>query len=52
MMLLLAIWIFKIRNQMFHTLAVYSKACDDFAEPISASLRPGNTVPFEEILQR
>ena len=27
----------------------YAKACDEFAGPISTSLRPGNTAPFEEM---
>ena len=30
----------------------YAKACNEFAGPISASLRPGNTAPFEETSQR
>ena len=30
----------------------YAEACSDFAGPISTSLRPGNTAPFEEMLQR
>ena len=30
----------------------YAEACNKFAGPISASLRPGNTAPFEEMLQR
>ena len=29
----------------------YAKSCSEFAEPISASLRPGNTASFEEMLQ-
>ena len=28
----------------------YAKVCNEFAGPISASLRPGNTAPFEETL--
>ena len=28
------------------------QACNEFAGPISASLRPGNTAPFEEMSQR
>ena len=31
---------------------VAALACDEFARPISASLRPGNTASFEEMLQR
>ena len=30
----------------------YAEACNEFAGPISASLRPGDTAPFEEMLQR
>ena len=30
----------------------YAEACNEFAEPISASLRPVNPVPFGEMLQR
>ena len=30
----------------------YAEACNELAGPISASLRPGNTVPFEEMSQR
>ena len=30
----------------------YAEACNEFAEPISASLRTGNTALFEEMLQR
>ena len=30
----------------------YAKACNEFAGLIFASLRPGNTAPFEEMLQR
>ena len=29
-----------------------AEACNEFAGPTSASLRPGNTAPFEEMLQR
>ena len=31
---------------------VYAEACNELVGPISASLRPGNTAPFEEISQR
>ena len=31
---------------------VAALACDEFAGPISASLRPGNTASFEEMSQR
>ena len=30
----------------------YAKACNEFAAHISALLRPGNTAPFKEMLQR
>ena len=30
----------------------YAEACNELAGPISASLRPGNTAPFEETSQR
>ena len=30
----------------------YAEACNEFAGPISASLRLSNTAPFEEMLQR
>ena len=30
----------------------YAEACNDFARPISALLRPGNTAPFEQMSQR
>ena len=38
-------------NLSVHSL-YYAEACKEFAEPISTSLRPGNTAPFEEVLQR
>ena len=33
-------------------LLYYTEACNEFAGPISASLRPGNRAPFDEIVQR
>ena len=30
----------------------YAQACSEFAEPISASVRPSNTAPSEEMSQR
>ena len=30
----------------------YAEACNELAGPISASLRPGNTAPFQEMSQR
>ena len=38
-------------NLLLYTL-YYAEACNEFAGPISASLRPGNTAPFEVVLQR
>ena len=35
----------------FIILAVYVETCNGLAGPISASLRKGNTAPFEEMLQ-
>ena len=31
---------------------VYAEACNELVGPISASLRPGNTAPFEKMSQR
>ena len=43
-------------NQIKSNLSLYSlyyaEACNELAGPISASLRPGNTAPFEEMSQR
>ena len=39
-------------NTDFRLKRLYGKACNEFAGPISASLRPGNTAPFEEKQQR
>ena len=43
-------------NQIKSNLSLYSldyaEACNELARPISASLRPGNTAPFEEMSQR
>ena len=43
-----------VLNQIrsFIILVYYAEACNELAEPISASLRPGNTAPFKEISQR
>ena len=38
-------------NLSLHSL-YYAKACNELAGPISASLRPGSTVSFEEMSQR
>ena len=35
----------------FIIVAVLPRRCNEFAGPISASLRPGNTAPFEEMTQ-
>ena len=45
--------IFCKSNQIKSNLSLYSlyyaEACNELAGPISASLRPGNTAPFEEM---
>ena len=45
-----------MRPQIKSNLSLYSlhyaEACNELAGPISASLRPGNTAPFEEMSQR
>ena len=39
-------------NQIFHyTRCKYAEACNELAGPISASLRQGNTAPFEKMSQ-
>ena len=38
----------KLSNLIFHR----TRACNELAGPISASLRPSNTASFEEMLQR
>ena len=46
----------KLYYQIKSNLSLYSlhyaEACNKLAGPISASLRPGNTAPFEEMSQR
>ena len=39
------------RNVSLYALC-YAKACNEFAGPVSAPLRPGNTAFFEQISQR
>ena len=39
------------QNLLLHSL-YYAEACNELGGPISASLRPGHTGPFEEMLQR
>ena len=39
-------------NQIFDYTLKYAEACNESAGPISASLHPSNTAPFEEMLQR
>ena len=45
-----------LKDQIKSNLSLYSlyyaEACNELAGPISASLRPGNTAPFEEMSQR
>ena len=43
-------WVLK-SNLSLYSLQ-YAEACNEFAGPISASLRQGNTDPFEEMSQR
>ena len=38
-------------NRLLHSL-YYAEAWNEFAGPISASLRPGDTAPFEEMSQQ
>ena len=40
-----------IANQIFYYIC-YTEACNEFGEPISASLGPSNTVLVEEMSQR
>ena len=40
------------KSNLLLFLLLYSEACNDLAVPISASLRPGNTAFFEEMLMR
>ena len=37
---------------MFCYYLYYAEACNELARPISASLRPGSTAYFKEMLQR
>ena len=39
----------KIKSNLSLYFLYYDEACNQFAEPISASLRPGNTASFEEM---
>ena len=40
-------------NEIFHqSRRIASRACNEFARPISASLRPGNSTPSDEVSQR
>ena len=50
---LLEVIIHKISNQSNLSLYSldYAEACNELAGPISASLRAGNTAPFEEMSQ-
>ena len=43
-------WEIKIKSFLFSLY--YAEACNEFAGPISASLRPGNTAPLEKLLQQ
>ena len=41
-----------IKSNLSLYLLYYVEACNELAGPISASLRSGNTTPFEEMSQR
>ena len=44
---------FKINKSNLSLYSLYyAEACSELAGSISASLRPGNTAPFKEMLQR
>ena len=40
---------FHIKSYLLLYSLYYAKACNKFAEHVSASLRPSNTAPFEEM---
>ena len=42
----------KRKSNLSLYLLDYAEVCNELAGPISASLRPGNTAPFEEMSQR
>ena len=42
----------QIKSNLLLHLLYYTEACNELVGPISASLRPHNTDPFEETLQR
>ena len=42
----------EIKSNLLLYSLYYTEAYNELAEPISASLRPGNTASFEEISQR
>ena len=48
----LCILLVKSKSNLSLYSLYYAEACNEFAGPISASLRPGNTASFEEMLQR
>ena len=41
-----------IKSNFSLYLLLYAEACNELAGPISASLRPGYTAPFEKMSQR
>ena len=41
-----------IKSNLSLYLLDYAEVCNELSGPISASLRPGNTAPFEEMSQR
>ena len=44
--------VFKLSQSNLLLLLYYAEACNEWAVPISASLSPGNTASFKEMLQR
>ena len=44
--------VFYLKSNLSLYSLQYAEACNEFAGPISASLRLGNTAPLEETLQR
>ena len=49
---LIFLTIYLIESSLFWYSLYYAKACNEFAGLINVPLRPGNTDPFKEILQR
>ena len=49
---LICLTIYLIESSLFVYSLYFAEACNEFAGLINVSLRPGNTDPFKEILQR